>query len=63
MIFYIHINTVRMVENKPAAQAAGQALPDATPPVGKISKTVITFEPIPLLGCPSIFRIFDKMSI
>ena len=27
----------RIVENKTAAQAAGQTLPDATPPVGKIN--------------------------
>ena len=33
-------------KNKPAAQAAGQTLPDATPPVGKIhpfSKIALTF--------------------
>ena len=36
-------------QNKPAAHAAGQTLPDATPPVGKIqpfSKIDVTFEPI-----------------
>ena len=34
--------------NKPAAQAAGKTLPDATPLVGKIhqiSKLAVTFEP------------------
>ena len=39
-----------MAENKPAAQAAGQTLPDVTPPVGKIHpfrKIPVTFEPIP----------------
>ena len=38
-----------MYKNEPAAQAAGQTLPDATPPVGKIhpfSKIAVTFEPI-----------------
>ena len=43
-------------ENKPAAQATGQTLPDAAPPVGKInqfSKIAVTFEPIqPLSGLP-----------
>ena len=37
--------------NKPAAQAAGQTLPDATPSVGKIhpfSKIAVTFEPMQL---------------
>ena len=35
-------------EDKPAVQAAGQTLPNATPQVGKIdpfSKIVVTFEP------------------
>ena len=35
--------------NKPAAQAAGQTLPDATPPVGKMhpfSQIAVTLEPI-----------------
>ena len=42
-------------ENKyqPTAQAAGQTLPDATPPVGKIHP----------FRCPSRFKISDKMSI
>ena len=38
-------------KNKPAAQPAGQTLPYATPPVGKIhsfSKIVVSFEPIQL---------------
>ena len=37
-----------LLRNKPAAQAAGQTLPDATPPVGKIhpfSKIAVTYEP------------------
>ena len=45
--------------NKPAAQAAGQTLPDATPSVGKnhqFSKIAVTFEPIQRLRCPSRFR-------
>ena len=36
-----------MNNQKPAAQAAGQTLPNATPPVGKIhqfSKIAVTFE-------------------
>ena len=36
-------------KNKPPAQAAGQTLPDATPPVGKVhpfSKITVNFEPI-----------------
>ena len=45
-----YVNVVICIEiNKPAAQAAGQTLPDATPPVGKIhpfSKNAGTFEPI-----------------
>ena len=48
------------VINKPAAQAAGQTLPDATPPVGKIhpfSKIAVNFEPIQRFRCPSRFRI------
>ena len=35
--------------NKPAVQAVGQTLPNATPPVDKIhpfSKIAITFEPV-----------------
>ena len=47
------------IENKPAAQAAGQTLPDATPPVGKIHpfcKVVATFEPIQRFRRPSRFR-------
>ena len=54
------------LRNKPAAQAAGQTLPDATPPVGKInpfSKIAVTIEPIQQFRCPSRFRISDKMSI
>ena len=42
-------NTVEQCKNKPAAQAAGQTLPDATPPVSKIhqfSKIFVTFETI-----------------
>jgi hypothetical protein len=52
--------------NKPAAQAAGQTLPDATPPVGKIHplrKIAVSFEPIQRFRCPSRFRISEKMSI
>ena len=51
---------------KPAAQAAGRTLPDATPPLGKInpfSKIALTFESIQLFRCPSRFRISEKMSI
>ena len=49
---------------KPAAQAVGQTLPDATPPVGKIhrfSKIAVTFEPMQRFR--RRFRISDKMSI
>ena len=38
-----------MNENKPAGQSAGQTLPNATPPVGKIhpfSRIAVSFEPI-----------------
>ena len=52
-------------KNKPAAQAAGQTLPDATPPVGKIrplSKIAVTFEPMQQFRFPSRFIISDKMS-
>ena len=49
--------------NKPATQAAGQTLLDATPPVGKIypfSKIGVTFEPIQRFRCPSGFKISEK---
>ena len=52
--------------NKPAVQAAGHTLPDATPPVGKIhtfSKITVTFEPIQQFKCPSRFRFSENMSI
>ena len=45
----------RLVINKPAARVAGQTLPDATPPVGKIhpfSKIAVTFEPMQRFRCP-----------
>ena len=48
-ILPIFKSTGKMGLNKPAAQAAGQTLPNATPPVGKIhpfSKIAVTFEPI-----------------
>ena len=51
---------------KPAAQAVGQTLPDATPPIGKIhrfSKIAVTFEPMQRFRRPLRFRISDKMSI
>ena len=54
-----------VILNKPAAQAAGQTLPDAPPPVGKIhsfSNIAVTFETIQRLRCPSSFRISEKMS-
>ena len=50
--------------NKPATQAAGQTLPDATPPDGKIhplSKIAGTVEPIQRLICPSRFRTSEKI--
>ena len=46
-------------QNKPAAQAADQTLPEATPPIGKIdtfTKMVVTFEPTLQFSCPSGFR-------
>ena len=46
-------------ENKPAAQAAGQTLPDGTTPVGKIPpfcKIAVTFEQIQRFRSPSRFR-------
>jgi hypothetical protein len=52
--------------NKPAAQAADQTLPDATPPVNKIhpfSKIAVSFETICQFSCPLRFRISHKMSI
>ena len=52
-----------MYLNKPAAQAAGQTLPNATPQVGKIhtfSKIAVTFEPIQRFRCPPRFRISEK---
>ena len=50
-------------KNKPAAKAAGQTLPNATPPVGKIHpfiKIAVTFEPIQRFRCPLRFRISGK---
>ena len=55
--------TTKLRRNEPAAQAAGQTLPDATPPVGKIhphSKIPVTVEPIKQFRCPSRFRISEK---
>ena len=52
-------------KNKPAAQAAVQTIPGATPPVLKIhpfSKVAVTFEPIQRFRCPSRFRISEKMA-
>ena len=49
---------IRKSENKPAAQAVGQTLPDETPPVGKkhpFSKIAATFEPIQQFKSPSRF--------
>ena len=51
----------RFSENKPAEQAAGLTLPDATPPVGKnhpFRKIAVTFEPIQRFRCPSRFKFF-----
>ena len=45
----------RILRNKPAAQAAGQTLPDVTSPLDKIpkfTKIAVTFEPIKQLRCP-----------
>ena len=53
-------------KKNPAAQAARQTFPDATPPVGKIhplSKTAVAFEQIQQFRCPSRFSISEKMSI
>ena len=64
-IRFKHIDKGR-VQNKPAAQAAGQTLPDEPPPVGKInsfSKIAVTFEPIQRFRCPSRFRVSKKMSL
>ena len=60
-LFFLKV--VRRRENKPAVQAAGQTLPDATPPVGKIhpfSKIAVTFERIQRFRCPPRFRISEK---
>ena len=54
------------MSNKPAAQAAGQTLFDATPLVGKINsviKIAVTFQPIERFRCPSRFGITEKMSM
>ena len=51
------------IKKNPAAQAAGQILPDATPPVGKIrpfGKISVTIEPIQQFRCPSRFIISKK---
>ena len=52
--------------NKPAAQAAGQTLPDSAPTVGKVHpfrKIAVTVEPIQQFICPSRFRISEKIII
>ena len=52
--------------SKPAAQAAGQTLPYATPPIGKIHpfrKIIITLEPIQRYKCPTRIRFSEKMLI
>ena len=49
--------------NKPAVQAVGQTLPDASPPVGKthpFSEIVVTVDSIKQFRCPSSFRISKK---
>ena len=51
--------------NKPAAQAAWQTLPDATPPVGKIhpfSNIAVNSQTIQQIRCPSRFRFSEKTS-
>ena len=48
---------------KPAAQAVGQTLPDAAPPVGKIhpfSKIAVTFKPIKQFMYPTKLNLFEK---
>ena len=58
--FFLSFNNFK---NKPTAQAAGQTLPDETPPVGKIhpfSKIAVTFVPIQRFRCPSRFKISEK---
>ena len=50
----------RGYNEKPVVQAAGQTLPDATPPEGKnhaFSKIAVTFKPIQRFRCPSRVRI------
>ena len=50
--------------NKPAGQSAGQTLPDATPPLGKIpmfTKITVTFDPIKRCRCPFRFGYSLKM--
>ena len=56
---YNNCQNGRCFKNKPAAQAAGQTLPDATPPQGKtpqFTKIAVTFDPIKGFSCPSRFR-------
>ena len=53
----------KFIKNKPAAQAAGQTFPNATPPVDKIhpfSKIAVTIEPLRQFRCPSRLGIFEK---
>ena len=52
-----------MPKNQPAAQAAGQTLPNATQPVGKnppFSRIAVAFEPNTVIKMPSRFRISEK---
>ena len=51
----INKKNVFLLINKSGAQAAGQTLPDATPPLVEISlftKIAVTFDPIKRFGCP-----------
>ena len=55
-----------LLTNKPAAKAAGQTLPDATPQVGKIqpfSNIALTFQSIQFLDAIQEIESLKKMSI
>ena len=60
------VNGACIMKYEPAAQAAGQTLPDSSSPVGKIhqfSQIAVTFEPIKRFRCLSRFVISEKMAI
>ena len=62
-LFIIFFKGCKKGKKKNDWQAAGQTLPNATPPVCKIypfSKIAVTFEPMQRFRCPSRLEISEK---